>query len=120
MPFSKLKLLYPEQMEALHEAFRRVCDILKIDCSGDEKLTELVVLKIVELAKTGERNPEVLCIDTIAAFEASSDDGAQRPASRQRQVCGADRFAVGRAWPDTGDRPRHTGAMGVGTRGLDI
>jgi hypothetical protein len=79
MPFSKLKLLDPEQMEALHEAFRRVCDILQIDCGSDDKLTELVVLKIVELAKSGERNPEVLCIDTIAALEGSSDGALQRP-----------------------------------------
>jgi hypothetical protein len=78
MPFSKLKLLDPEQMEALHEAFRRVCDILQIDCGKEDKLTEFVVLKIVELAKAGERDPEILCIDVLAQLGTSSQDVTSR------------------------------------------
>jgi hypothetical protein len=34
MPFSKLDL-DPEHIEAIHDAFRRVCDILRLDCCPD-------------------------------------------------------------------------------------
>jgi hypothetical protein len=86
MPFSKLKLLDAEQMEAPHEAFRRLCDILHIDCGREDKLTEFVILKIVELAKAGERDPEVLCIDVLAAMGTSFDDAIQRPPDLDRSA----------------------------------
>jgi hypothetical protein len=35
-------------------------------------LTEIVVLKIVELAKAGERDPEILCIDVLAELGTPS------------------------------------------------
>jgi hypothetical protein len=50
MPFSKLNL-DPEHIEAMHDAFRRVCDVLQLEC---------------ELTKAGERDPEILCIDVLA------------------------------------------------------
>jgi hypothetical protein len=68
MPFSKYDA-DPDMMEAMRAAFYRVCDILRLSDHGDP-LTELVVLKIVELAKAGERDPEILCIDVLAALEA--------------------------------------------------
>jgi hypothetical protein len=64
MPFSKLDQ-DPEHIDAMHEAFRRVCDILQLQCSREDPLTDLVVMKIMELAKAGERDPEVLYIDTL-------------------------------------------------------
>jgi hypothetical protein len=73
MPFSKLDL-DPEHIEAMHEAFRRVCDILQLQCSREDPLTDLVVMKIMELAKAGERDPEVLCIDTLAALGPRSPE----------------------------------------------
>jgi hypothetical protein len=60
-----------DHIEAMHAAFRRVSDILQLDRSQDELLTEIIVLKIVELAKAGERDPEVLCIDVLAELERS-------------------------------------------------
>jgi hypothetical protein len=45
MPFSKLAL-DPEHIEVMHDAFRRVCDILQLSCEREDQLTELVVLKI--------------------------------------------------------------------------
>jgi hypothetical protein len=59
MPFSKLDL-DPEHIEAMHDALRRVCDILQLECCPDDPTTERVVMKIVELAKAGD--PEILCI----------------------------------------------------------
>jgi hypothetical protein len=68
MPFSKLDL-DPEHIQAMHDAFRRVCDILQLQCCPDDPTTEGVVMKIVEFAKVGERDPEILCIDVLAQLE---------------------------------------------------
>jgi hypothetical protein len=69
MPFSKFKLDPNEHIEAMHAAFQRVCDILQLSCDREDPLTEFV-LKIVQLAKAGERDPEILCIDVLAALGA--------------------------------------------------
>jgi hypothetical protein len=74
MQFSKLQL-DPEHIEAMHDAFRRVCDILQLSCGREDPLTEIVVLKIMELAKSGQRDPEILCIDVLAELEAPSQGG---------------------------------------------
>ena len=68
MPFSKFDV-DPEHIEAMREAFRRVCDILQLDCGRDDPVTELIVTKIVERAKAGELDPERLCIDLLAEIE---------------------------------------------------
>jgi hypothetical protein len=60
MPFSKFNV-DPEHIEAMREAFQRVCDILQLDCGRDDPMTELIVIKIVERAKAGEFDPELLC-----------------------------------------------------------
>jgi hypothetical protein len=65
MQFSKYNV-DPEHIEAMRAAFRRVCEVLHLDCRRDGPLTDQVVLKIVELAKAGELAPERLCIDVLA------------------------------------------------------
>jgi hypothetical protein len=67
MPFPKCDI-DPEQVEAMHAAFDRVCNVLQLDCGRDDPMTEIVVMKIVELAKIGDLDPERLCIDTLAAL----------------------------------------------------
>jgi hypothetical protein len=79
MPFSKLNLLDADQIEAMREAFRRVCDILQLQCGREDQLTEVVGLKIVELARAGGRDPEKLCMDVLAALGTSSNEVTQRP-----------------------------------------
>ena len=86
MPFSKYNI-DPEHVEAMRAAFHRVCDVLQLDCGREDPMTEIVVTKIVELAKVGELDPERLCIDTLAALEkpsspsplgfAQTDDGGR-------------------------------------------
>jgi hypothetical protein len=78
--FSKLQL-DSEHIEAMHDAFQRVCDILQLSCDREDPLTEVVVLKIIELAKAGERDPDLLCIDVLAALEAPSQGGTSSPES---------------------------------------
>jgi hypothetical protein len=65
MPFSKFDV-DPRHIEAMRAAFRRVCDLLQLDCGRDDPMTELVVTKIVELAKGGELDPGRLCIGVLA------------------------------------------------------
>jgi hypothetical protein len=66
-------------MEAMRAAFYRVCGILLLSGDYEDPLTELVVLKIVELAKAGERDPEILCIDVLAVLGASEDAISRAP-----------------------------------------
>jgi hypothetical protein len=79
MPFRNYNV-DPEHIEAMRAAFRRVCDVLQLNGNTEDPLTELVVLKIVELAKAGELDPERLCIDVLAELETpppSSGAGRQ-------------------------------------------
>jgi hypothetical protein len=70
MPFSKYNADFnADLMEAMRAAFYRVCDILRLSGDREDPLTEIVIEKIVELAKAGERDPEVLCIDVLAQLE---------------------------------------------------
>jgi hypothetical protein len=49
-----------ETVRILGVAFEQVCIALRIgDCGDDVK--NAIVNKVIELAKTGERNPDLLC-----------------------------------------------------------
>jgi hypothetical protein len=78
MPFSKFNL-DPEHAETTMEAFRRVCEVLHINANTEDPLTAFVVLKIVELAKAGELDPERLCNDVLAALESPSGPTHEPP-----------------------------------------
>jgi hypothetical protein len=68
MPFSKYDVP-PAQIEAMRAAFNRVCDALQLNCGVEDPMTEIVVLKIVELAKAGEVDPGRLCAAVLADLE---------------------------------------------------
>jgi hypothetical protein len=51
----------PEFDETSREAFEKVCQVLQLDGTLDDAMTELVATKIIELAKAGEIDPERLC-----------------------------------------------------------
>jgi hypothetical protein len=65
VPFSKFNG-DPQLLEAMRATFYRVCDVLQLNGDCEDPVTELVVTKIVELAKAGELDPERLCIDVLA------------------------------------------------------
>jgi len=49
-----------ESIRILGVAFEQVCIALRIgDC--DDNIKQAIANKIIELAKTGERNPDLLC-----------------------------------------------------------
>ena len=75
MPFSKFDV-DPEHIEPMRAAFHRVCDILQLKCDAGDPMTEIVVMKIVELAKTGELDPERLCIGVLAELESAPTGAA--------------------------------------------
>jgi hypothetical protein len=77
MPFSKYNADFnADLMEAMRAAFYRVCNILQLSGDREDPLTEIVVEKVVELAKAGERDPEVLCIDVLAQLETPPPEHA--------------------------------------------
>jgi hypothetical protein len=67
MPFRNY--LKSEHIEVMREAFRRVCEVLQLNGGVEDPITEIIVLKIVELAKAGELDPERLCIDVLVDLE---------------------------------------------------
>jgi hypothetical protein len=65
-------------MEAMRAAFYRVCDVLQLSCDREDPLTEDVVTKIVELAKAGERDPEILCFTVLADLDMPLEEAISR------------------------------------------
>jgi hypothetical protein len=80
MPFSKYGA-DPSLMEAMRDAFKRVCAALQLNCGAEDPITEVVVLKIVELAKAGETDPERLCACCWPAWKR-----APAPLTRQSEA----------------------------------
>jgi hypothetical protein len=81
MPFSKYAV-DPEHIEAMRAAFRRVCDILQLDCGHEDPMTEIIVMKIVNLAKLGKLDPEQICIDVVAELGTSPQSPENETACR--------------------------------------
>jgi hypothetical protein len=59
MPFSKYHA-EPAHMEAMRSAFQKVCDALRLNCGVDDRIIDVIVTKIVAIAKTGELDPDRL------------------------------------------------------------
>ena len=47
-------------MKAMRTAFHKVCDELLLKCDKDDPMTDIIVNKIVSLAKTGEHDADRL------------------------------------------------------------
>jgi len=63
----------PEHIQAMHWAFEAVCVTLQLSMGSDDKVTELVALKVIELAVTGERNADRLTARVLAEFGIGND-----------------------------------------------
>jgi hypothetical protein len=50
----------PETKRVLGVAFEQVCIALQIGASDDD-VKQAIANKVIELAKAGERNPDILC-----------------------------------------------------------
>jgi len=62
----------------MHWAFAAVCGTLHLSMASDDKVTELVGEKIIELARAGERNAERLTARTLAEFGIGNDGSLWR------------------------------------------
>ena len=72
MPFSKYDV-DPAYVEMMRTAFYRVCES-ELTPGSEEDMTELVVLKIVELAKEGETDLDRLCSRALMELDPRSED----------------------------------------------
>jgi hypothetical protein len=79
MPFGKHHI-HPAQVEAMRSAFHKVCDALMLGCDGDDPMTEIIVTKIVALAKSGEHDASRL-VELVLHDVA---DGGLPTASKRR------------------------------------
>jgi hypothetical protein len=64
----------PEAIQAMYCAYEDVCEELGLADKKDGRVTEVVALKIVEVAKTGERNPAILRERALHALGINKPD----------------------------------------------
>jgi len=77
-PASRTFAFEPEHVQAMHRAFEAVCVTLQLSMTADDKVTELVGEKIIELAVTGERNADRLTARVLAEFGIENDGSLWR------------------------------------------
>jgi hypothetical protein len=81
MPFSKHYIEH-EHIEAMRAAFHKVCDALLLNGDVDDPMTEVVVNKIVILAKAGEHDADRLAEHVLNDL---IDDDLSPPGGKPRQ-----------------------------------
>jgi hypothetical protein len=65
-----------EHIQSMQRAFEAVC--VKLQLSSEDRLTELVGEKIIELAQAGELNAERLTARALAEFGVGNDGSLWR------------------------------------------
>jgi hypothetical protein len=77
-PFLNGEKFDQETVRVLAVAFEQVCVALRIgDCGDDVK--NAIARKIIELAKTGERNPDLLCERALKDIRHAQPEVSDRP-----------------------------------------
>ena len=56
-----------ERREAMNRAFKQACD--RLELTGSTPVVELVAIRIVELARDGEFDPDKLTETVVAEFD---------------------------------------------------
>jgi hypothetical protein len=74
MPFTG-RAIHPNDLEFMRAA-NRVCERLGLQCRREDRITDVVVDAIIEVAATGERDPERLCEGVLARLKAPDRDVA--------------------------------------------
>jgi hypothetical protein len=65
----------PETKRLLSVAFEMTCIALRVEGS-DDFVKQAIAAKIIELAKTGERNPDILCEQALKEIRGSASSRA--------------------------------------------
>jgi hypothetical protein len=71
MPVASREVLLPSN-EAMRRAFQKVCRVLRINGDVNDPMTELIVTKIVGLAKAGDNDADRLCSKVLASMGVGS------------------------------------------------
>ena len=66
----------PEAIEAMHAAYEQVCAELGLK-SKDDRVVEIVAIKIIEAAKAGQRDPATLRLSALIALGLIGDNPPQ-------------------------------------------
>jgi hypothetical protein len=77
-PASRNFAFQPEQIRVIHGAFEAVCAKLQLSTGTGDRVTELVALRIIELARAGERNADRLTARVFAEFGIENDGSLWR------------------------------------------
>jgi hypothetical protein len=77
-PASNIFAYEPEHIQAMHKAFEAVCAKLELSTAAVDQVTELVALRIMELARAGERDANRLTARTLAEFGVGNDGSLWR------------------------------------------
>jgi hypothetical protein len=77
-PASRNFAFEPEQIRVMQWAFEAVCVKLQLAMGSEDRVTELVGDKIIELATAGERNPDRLTARVLAEFGIENDGSLWR------------------------------------------
>ena len=71
IPYASGQAFQPETIQAMSIAYEKVCESLKL-VDGSGLLNELIARNIVELATSGERDPERLCTSVLATYKPAT------------------------------------------------
>ena len=77
-PASSIFAYEPEHIQAMHRAFDAVCAKLELSTAAVDQVTELVALRIIELARAGEQDANRLTARTLAEFGVGNDGSLWR------------------------------------------
>jgi hypothetical protein len=69
-PFLKEATFDPEAIKAMSAAFEAVCESLQL-LNRSDPIREIVSRKVIEVAGTGERDPERICELVLLALKES-------------------------------------------------
>ena len=64
----------PESVQAMYLAYEEACEKLELSNEKNDRVTEFVALMIIEVAKTGERNPATMRDKALALLGVSKRD----------------------------------------------
>ena len=55
-------------LDAMHAAFRSICDALELKCEAEDPATEVIVDKIVSLVNAGDHDADIIANKVIASL----------------------------------------------------
>jgi hypothetical protein len=76
MPFIG-RAINPNDLEFMRAAFNKACERLGLQCRREDRINDVVVDAIIEIAATGERDPHRVCELVLVRLKGPQWDVAQ-------------------------------------------